>query len=59
MQYLYKVSCQLREDNSSVCWFYKTAEQASVKYNNLKEKTSIVKNVRMSLVKDNGQRVEQ
>lgn len=59
MNKLYKVSASLRSDDSSVVYFYHGEENAAIKYNRLKNELSdVVKNVRVVLVNEAGQKTE-
>lgn len=58
MKKLYKVSATTKDDNSSVVHFFRQERWAISKYNHLKGLFT-VKNVRIVLVEDRGQKTEQ
>lgn len=56
---LYEVYALRLEDNSVVRYFFKDKKYALIKHNRLKnELTDVVKNVRLLVVNDNGQKTE-
>lgn len=59
MNKLYKVSAILREDGSTVVYYFHDDKKAMIKYNRLQDElTDVVKNVRINLVNDRGQKTE-
>ena len=56
---LYEVYALRREDDSAVRYFFKDKKYALIKYDRLKkELTDVVKNVRLFVVNDIGQKTE-